>query len=96
MYKKYNPEEYPRFDNYDAINVDKVSEIPEDYYWIMWVPITFLDKYNPEQFEIVEWLNRYTVLDLDWKNERARKNHIHFTCINWKPKFFRVLIRRKK
>ena len=96
MYKKYNPEDYQKFDNYDAINVDKVSEIPEDYDWIMWVPISFIDKYNPEQFEIIEWLNRYTVLDLDWRNEWARKNHIHFTCINWKPKFFRVLIRRKK
>ena len=96
MYKKYNPEDYQKFDNYDAININKISEIPEDYYWIMWVPISFIDKYNPEQFEIIEWLNRYTVLDLDWRNEWARKNHIHFTCIDWKPKFFRILIRRKK
>ena len=55
LYKRYNPEEYPKFDNYDAINVDKVNEIPCDYYGVMGVPITFLDKYNPKQFEIVEF-----------------------------------------
>ena len=53
LYKTYNPEEYPNYDNYDAINVDKTSEIPMDYNGIMGVPITFLDKYNPDQFEIV-------------------------------------------
>ena len=52
MYKSYNEEEYPHFDNYNAINVNKVSEIPLDYEGTMGVPITFLDKYNPEQFEI--------------------------------------------
>ena len=55
LYKRYTPEEYPKYDNYDAINVDKVSDIPCDYYGVMGVPITFLDKYNPEQFEIVEF-----------------------------------------
>jgi hypothetical protein len=54
LYKKYTPEEYPRYDNYDAINVDKVSDIPVDYDGVMGVPITFLDKYNPEQFEIID------------------------------------------
>lgn len=53
LYKTYTPDEYPKYDNYDAINVDKVSDIPCDYYECMGVPITFLDKYNPEQFEIV-------------------------------------------
>ena len=53
LYKKYTPEEYPKYDNYNAINVNKVAEIPYDYDGIMGVPITFLDKYNPEQFEIV-------------------------------------------
>ena len=55
LYKNYNPKEYPKYDNYDAINVDKVADIPCDYYGVMGVPITFLDKYNPEQFEIVEF-----------------------------------------
>ncbi|MFH0831896.1 MAG: adenine-specific methyltransferase EcoRI family protein [archaeon] len=53
LYKKYSPNEYPKYDNYDAINVDKVSEIPMDYKGLIGVPITFLDKYNPEQFEII-------------------------------------------
>ena len=50
---RYSPEEYPRYDNYDAINVDKTSDIPCNYAGAMGVPITFLDKYNPEQFEII-------------------------------------------
>ena len=53
LYKQYTPEEYPQYDNYDAINVDKTVEIPRDYSGIMGVPITFLDKYNPDQFEIL-------------------------------------------
>ena len=53
LYKRYSPEEYPHYDNYDAINVDKVANIPEDYDGVMGVPITFLDKHNPEQFEIL-------------------------------------------
>lgn len=53
MYRKYSENDYPRFDNYDAINVDRVTDIPDDYYDTMGVPITFLDKYNPEQFEII-------------------------------------------
>ena len=54
-YKNYRstPEKYPKYDNYDAINVDKVLDIPVDYDGVMGVPITFLDKYNPEQFEIL-------------------------------------------
>ena len=53
LYKQYKPEEYLHFDNYDAINVDKVTDIPMDYYGVMGVPITFMDKYNPDQFEII-------------------------------------------
>lgn len=53
LWKQYNESEYPKYDNYDAINVDKVSEIPCNYDGVMGVPITFLDKYNPEQFGII-------------------------------------------
>ena len=53
LYKTYNPEEYPKYDNYDAINVDKAAEIPCDYNGVMGVPITFMQKYNPDQFEII-------------------------------------------
>jgi len=53
LYKKYNPEEYPKYENYDAINVNKYTDIPCDYDGFIGVPITFLDKHNPEQFEII-------------------------------------------
>jgi len=53
LYKKYNKEEYPKYDNYDAIEVSKTKDIPIDYDGVMGVPITFLNKYNPEQFDIV-------------------------------------------
>jgi hypothetical protein len=51
--KTYNESDYPKYDNYDAINVDRVKDIPIDYEGYMGVPITFLDKHNPSQFEIV-------------------------------------------
>ncbi len=55
LYKKYygNEEEYPKYDNYDAINVDKTADIPCDYFEKMGVPITYLDKHNPEQFDLI-------------------------------------------
>ena len=53
LYKKYNEENYPKYDNFDAINIDVTKEIPMDYKGYMGVPITFMDKYNPEQFEII-------------------------------------------
>ena len=53
LYKKYSPEEYPKYENFDAINVNKTKDIPADYDGYMGVPITFLDKYNPDQFEII-------------------------------------------
>lgn len=53
LVNKYNPAEYPKYDNYDAINVNKVSDIPCDYDGVMGVPITFIDKYSPDQFEII-------------------------------------------
>ncbi len=53
LVKHYNPEEYPRYENFDAINVDKTSNIPCDFDGVMGVPITFMDKYSPDQFEII-------------------------------------------
>jgi hypothetical protein len=53
LYKKYNPAEYPKYDNYDAIEVSKTADIPMDYPGVMGVPITFIDKYNPDQFELL-------------------------------------------
>jgi hypothetical protein len=81
LYKSYNPEEYPKYDNYDAINVDKTSEIPCDYDGAMGVPITFLDKYNPNQFEIVKFRKGNDDKDLS---------------INGKCPYFRIIIKKKK
>ena len=55
LYRRYkeDPSKYPKYDNYDAIEVSKVKDIPEDYYGVMGVPITFMDKYNPDQFELI-------------------------------------------
>lgn len=53
LYKKYSPDIYPKYDNYDAINVNKYIDIPSDYYEKMGVPVTFLDKFNPRQFDIL-------------------------------------------
>ena len=53
LWKRYSPEEYPTYDNYDAIEVSRIAEIPFDYDGKMGVPITFLNKHNPEQFEII-------------------------------------------
>ena len=84
LYKKYTPEEYPKYDNVDAIEVSKTAIIPYDYAGVMGVPITFLDKYNPEQFEILG-------LD-DLNNEwRGRGPDLNGKCL-----YRRILIRRKK
>jgi len=96
LYKSYNPSEYLKYDNYDAINVDVVNEIPCDYSGVMGVPITFMDKYNPEQFEIIDGLNRYSILDVADTNKWAKENHLHMTSINGIAKYFRVLIRSRK
>lgn len=53
LYKNYNPDEYPTYDNYNAINVDKTKDIPLDFDGVMGVPVTFLNKFNPDQFEII-------------------------------------------
>ncbi len=58
LYRNYTSEEFPKYDNYDAIEISKTSEIPCDYFGVMGVPITFMDKYNPEQFEIIGMAKR--------------------------------------
>ena len=54
LYKTYDPDEYPKYDNYDAIEISKVKNIPKDYYEVMGVPITYVEKHNPKQFEIID------------------------------------------
>ena len=84
LYKKYTPEEYPKYDNYDAINVDKVAEIPCDYDGIMGVPITFLDKYNPDQFEIIGGMS----------STRKDEYNFGYPYLGGKKKYARILIRK--
>lgn len=73
LWKQYTPEEYPKYDNYDAINVDKTTQIPVDYDGVMGVPISFLDKYCPEQFEIVAFRKGDDGKDLVFTRERERE-----------------------
>ena len=68
LYKRYSPEEYPHYDNYDAIEVSKTKEIPMDWDGKMGVPITFLNKHNPDQFEIV---------GADWEFTRETKGRFY-------------------
>ncbi len=92
LYKTYSESEYLNYDNYDAINVDKVVDIPCDYYENIGVPITYLDKYNPDQFEIIDGLNRYSILDGPTPETQGK----YMTEINGKPKYVRIIIKRKK
>ena len=89
---RFNKAEYPHYDYYDAINVAKTMYIPSDYDGIMGVPISFLDKYCPEQFEIIDGIGRYSVLD----NERTKKEGKYLSMINGDSKFFRIIIRKKQ
>ena len=81
LYKDYSLKEYPKYDNYDAINVNKVKDIPKDYGGVMGVPITFMDKYNPQQFEIVKFRKGDDEKDLS---------------VRGKDMYFRILIRKRK
>ena len=85
LYKKYNEEEFPKYDNYDAIEVSKVCEIPKDYDGIMGVPITFLYRYNPSQFEIVGQM----------ANTSITETNFGYPFVNGKRKYARILIRKK-
>jgi len=76
-----NEDAYPRYDNYDGININKTKDIPQDYQGYMGVPITFLHKYNPEQFEIVKFRKGHDEKDLSIKG---------------KCPYFRILIRNRK
>jgi hypothetical protein len=105
LYKKYNLKDFPKYDNYDAIEVSKAVEIPMDYYGTIGVPITFLNKYNPDQFDIIGITDRdpentcrtkmYTRKDSPKYNDLNRRAAIRAnnTLI---PVYARLLIRRKK
>lgn len=112
LYKSYLPEEYPKYENFDAIEVGKTSEIPCDYYGCMGVPDTFLDKYNPEQFEIIGLAESELGLSIGisstaseeqlqaWKKENPsfrRGNPIYRDATGkLKKPYSRIIIKRKE
>lgn len=102
LYKQYSPEEYPKYDNYNAINVNKTADIPMDYDGIMGVPITFMDKYSPEQFEIIWQASGNTrasapkeILEyLEYKPHKDDRGGC--TVINGERTYGRIFIKRRK
>lgn len=89
--KRYD-DGYKKFDNYDAINIDRIKDIPSDYMGLMGVPITFLDSYNKRQFDIVGFLNNGCRLD---ENGLQGNNGIQMTLVGGVCKYFRILIKKK-
>ena len=103
--REYNTIDYPKYDNYDAIEVNRLVNIPGDYYEPMGVPITFLDKYNPNQFEIIGGFNGYKECDLEnglicgdetsYIDKNGKTKYWRGPTLNKRPTYFRVIIRRK-
>ena len=86
LYKHYSSEEFPTYDNYDAIHIEKVADIPCDYNGVMAVPITFMDKYSPDQFEILGKFDGGSDSNV-WDLAKP--------ILNGNPKYKRIAIRRK-
>ena len=84
---------YNKYDNYDAIEVPFTDAIPSDYEWIMWVPVTFLDKYNPEQFEIIDINPHFFSMVEQWL---PKPKQLTLKSIWQKDPYARILIRHKK
>ena len=93
LFAPYNPEDYPKYDNYDAINVNRVVRIPRDYDGVMGVPITFLGSYNPAQFEIIGGTANGQVPD---KYKIGNFKSYNNPIIKGKKIYQRILIRPKK
>ena len=90
LYKRYSFEDYPKYDNYDAIEVGKTADIPMDYNGVMGVPITFLFKYCPTQFEIIGLMSGAKDSSLINGNDGRAKFYV-----NGKGVYARILIRKK-
>jgi hypothetical protein len=104
LYKTYNPKEFPTYDNYDAIEVSKTSDIPMDYTGAMGVPITFLDKYNPDQFKILGQTDRENSSGLRTKvyteEEVSNPNDLNRAAVirngkSYRAVYMRIVIKRK-
>lgn len=106
LYKEYNPTDYPTYDNYEAIECGKVNNIPCDYDGVIGVPITFLNKYNPNQFEIIGGFNGYKECDYqngllcgtltEYIDKDGKVKTWTGPTINKKTCYYRILIRRKR
>ena len=105
LHRKYHEEEYPKYENYDAINIDKTNDIPTDYHGLMGVPITFIDKYNPDQFEILGITDRSNSSNLRTKKyteeDSPKYNDLNARGVlktesGYKAIYARLLIRNKK
>ena len=86
LFRTYSPDTYPKYDNYDAIEVSRTADIPCDYYGVMGVPITFMQYYNPNQFEILG----------DSRYHDGQNYSDDINVINGKTLYRRILIRRRK
>lgn len=93
LYKTYIPEDFPKYKNYNVIEVSKIADIPMDYNGVMGVPITFMDKYNPEQFEIIGMAEDN---GKGLSGEAAEWDGVNPHCIiNGKAMYKRIFIRKK-
>ena len=84
LFKKYNKNDYPKYDNYDGIEVSKVKNIPCDYDGVMGVPITFLEKNNPEQFKILGQM----------VTTKITEDNFGYPYVNGSKKYARILIQK--
>ena len=94
LWKTYNESDFPKYENYDAINVNKYSEIPVDYNGVMGVPITILDFYCPEQFDILGISASWDETDI-MKCLKLSETHRHAPIMNGKEVYRRIFIRKK-
>lgn len=85
LFRSYSPADYPKYDNYDAIEVSRTADIPCDYFGVMGVPITYMDKFNPDQFEILG----------DSRYHDGQEFSDDINVISGKTLYRRILIRRK-
>lgn len=104
-FEKYNPKMHPKYDNYDAIEVSRYKEIPIDYYGAMGVPITFLDKHNPDQFQLLGQTDRDGSSGFRTKiytrDEVANANDLNRAAVikegkSYRAVYMRIIIKRKK
>lgn len=104
LWRSYDPELHPTCDNYDAIDITLTTDIPDDYYGLMCVPVSFLDKYNPQQFEILDMTDRdskyktkvYTKEDAKNYSDLNRRSVIVLPNGTLKGGFAKLIIRRKQ